>query len=233
MTLDDAIDELFGVELESFVAERKRLVRKLKDDGAKADADQLSTLRKPSVFAWTLNQLARRERRDVDLLLDAGHRLREAQSGVLHGGDRAEFERAREIEREALKRLERAAARLLGGSSSSVLPQVSSTLRNAAVSEAGRELLARGRFTVPLESEGFDALVGLAPKGRAAARAHGSSAARGRAAQAAAREHKARARELARVADEAEVRADALERDAAKARRAATKARAAADDARR
>ena len=99
------------------------------------------------VFAWTLNQLARSERRDVDLLLDAGYRLREAQADILRdGGDRIELERAREIEREALTRLERAAARLLGGSSSSLLPQVSSTLRTAAVSEEGRELLARGRF---------------------------------------------------------------------------------------
>src|SRR5512141_3189256 len=143
MTLDEAIDELYGADLRAFVAERARLVRELRAQGDREDAEELAKLRKPTVFAWTLNQLARRERRDVDLLLDAGHRPREAQAGVLHGGDRVEFERARD--------LERAAARLLGGSSSSVLPQVSSTLRSAAVSEEGRELLARGRFTVPLE----------------------------------------------------------------------------------
>lgn len=234
MTLDDAIDELFGVDLDKFVAERARLVKKLKDDGEKDDAALLAKLRKPTVFAWTLNQLARRERRDVDLLLDAGHRLREAQAGLLRdGGDRVEFERAREIEGEALKRLERAAARLLGGSSSSVLHQVSSTLRTAAVSEEGRELLATGRFTVPLESEGFGSLEGLVPARRATTPARVSAAEKQREAKAALREAKERVRELESAAREAEQRADALEREAAKARRLAEKARAAVDETRR
>src|SRR3954469_961827 len=135
MTLDDLIDELYGVGLDAFVARRTELVRELRQQGAKEDAEQLAKLRKPTLFAWTLNQLTRTERRDVDLLLDAGHRLREAQADVLRGGDRAELDRAREIERDALRRLERAASKLLGGSSSALLPKISSTLRTAAVSE--------------------------------------------------------------------------------------------------
>src|SRR5512141_999758 len=133
MTLDEAIDELYGADLRAFVAERARLVRELRAQGDREDAEELAKLRKPTVFAWTLNQLARRERRDVDLLLDAGHRLREAQAGVLRGADRAEFERARQTEREALASLERAAAKLLGPSSKALLPKISSTLRTAAV----------------------------------------------------------------------------------------------------
>jgi hypothetical protein len=233
VTLDDAIDELYGVELDAFVVERAKRVRKLKEQGSKGDAERLAKLRKPTVFAWTLNQLARRERRDIDLLLDAGYRLREAQSDVLHGGDRAEFEGARQIERDALRRLERAAARLLGGSSSSVLPQVSSTLRNAAVTEEGRELLARGRFVAPLESAGFDAVAGLAPDAPPSSPARASAADKEREAKAALREAKARVRALERVAREVEERAEKLEHESAKARRAAAKARAAADEARR
>jgi hypothetical protein len=233
VTLDDAIDELYGADLDSFVADRAKLVRQLKDEGAKHDAEVLAKLRKPTVFAWTLNQLARRERRDVDLLLDAGHRLREAQAGVLHGGDRVEFERAREIERDALRRLERAAARLLGGSSNTLLPKISSTLRTAAVTEEGRELLARGRFVAPLESEGFDALAGLAPAGPPQERRGKSAAETQREAKAALREAKARLRELEAVAREAESRAERVERESAAARREADAARAAADEARR
>ncbi len=233
VTLDDAIDELYGVDLDAFVAERAKLVRKLKEQGAKDDAARLAKLRKPTVFAWTLNQLARRERRDVDLLLDAGHRLREAQAGVLHGGDRAEFERARQIERDALRRLERAAARLLGGSSSTVLPQISSTLRTAAVTEEGRELLAVGRFTAPLEPEGFDAIAGLAPEASAKAPPRTSAAGEQREAKAALRQAKAHVRELERAAREAQERAETLEHESAKARRDAEAARAAADEARR
>jgi hypothetical protein len=232
VTLDDAIDELYGADLDAFVAERAKLVRQLKDEGAKDDAERLAKLRKPTVFAWTLNQLARRERRDVDLLLDAGHRLREAQADVLHGGDRVEFERAREIERDALRRLQRAAARLLGGSSSTLLPKISSTLRTAAVTEEGRELLARGRFVAPLEAEGFDALAGLAPAGPPTPRRGKSTAETQREAKAALREAKARLRELEAAAREAEAHAERLQGEAAAARLEADAARAAADEAR-
>jgi hypothetical protein len=233
MTLEDMIDELYGVGLDVFVARRAELVRELKQQGATDDAERLAKVRKPTVFAWALNQLARTERRDVDLLLDAGHRLREAQAGVLRGGDRAEFERARQTEREALAGLERAAAKLLGPSSKALLPQISSTLRTAAVSEEGRELLARGRFVAPLESEGFGALAGLAPAGAPVPRSRKRAADTAREAKAALREAKARVRELEQAAREAEADAARLEREASAARRAADAARAASEKARR
>ena len=147
MSLDEALDELYAASLDEFVAERKRLAKQL--DGH--DAKTVAALRKPNVAAWALNQLSRRNRRDVDLLLDAGHRLRQAQAGVLRGEERQSFEQARRTESDALKRLTAAAESLLraerGSTSSAVLSQVNEGLRAAAISEDGRELLARGRFT--------------------------------------------------------------------------------------
>jgi hypothetical protein len=168
VTLDDAIDSLYGAELESFTAERTRLARELREDGERESAQRVAKLKKPTVAAWALNQLARRQRRDVDLLLDAGHRLRQAQEGVVGGGDRGSFEQAQKTERDALRRLTQQASQLLGGASPQVLSQISQTLRAAAVSEEGRELLARGRFTTPLETEGFDVFAALpaAARGR-------------------------------------------------------------------
>src|SRR5213078_1042551 len=119
--------------------------------------------KKPTVAAWALNQLARRQRRDVDLLLDAGHRLRQAQEGVVGGADRSTFEQAQKTQRDALRRLTQQASQLLGGASAQVLSQISETLRTAAISEEGRELLATGRFTAPLTSEGFDVFGGALP----------------------------------------------------------------------
>lgn len=165
MTLDEAIDELYGLPLADFTPERNRLAKELRAAGEKADADTVAKLRKPSVAAWTLNQLARRSRRDVDLLLDAGYRLREAQLAVLSGAEREEFERARRTERDALRRLSHVAEELLrerGSASASVLKQIDDTLRAAAVSPEGRELLARGRFVEPLTSAGFDVFGELA-----------------------------------------------------------------------
>jgi len=167
LTVEDALDDLYGAPLEDFVAERKRLAKKL--DGA--EAKDFAKARKPNVAAWVLNQLARRERRDVDLLLDAGHRLRQAQAGVLRGAEKAAFEDARRKESDALKRLTKAAERLLrdtrGTVGAGVLGQIDEGLRAAAVTEEGRELLARGRFVEPPQATGFDAFAGIevpAPK---------------------------------------------------------------------
>ena len=161
MTLDEALDELYGAPLEDFVAERKRLAKKLEGEEAK----ELARLRKPNVAAWILNQLARRERRDVDLLLDAGHRLRQAQAGVLHGAEKETFEDARRKESDALKRLTKAAERLLrdarGTAGAATLAQIGEGLRSAAITEEGREQLARGRFVVPPQATGFEAYAGM------------------------------------------------------------------------
>jgi hypothetical protein len=235
MTLDEAIDELYGAGLDAFVPLRSKLVRELRAQGDKDEAEQLAKLRKPTVFAWALNQLARHERRDVDLLLDAGHRLREAQAGVLRGADRAEFERARQSEKDALRRLEQAAGKLLaeerGSAATGLLQQITSTLRTAAVSEEGRQLLALGRFVAPLESEGFGALAGLAPDLPPA------SAPRRKDATAEAkkklREAKQLLRELQRSARQADERAAKLAEQAAAAAREAAEAHEAAERAAR
>jgi len=149
VTVDAALDELYGAPLEEFTATRNRLAKEVGGEEGKAFAK----LRKPNRAAWVLNQLAREHRRDVDLLLDAGHRLRQA------GLDRDAVERARAAESDALKKLTRAAEQL--GASGPALAQVNESLRAAAVTEGGRELLARGRFTEPLRASGFEAYAGI------------------------------------------------------------------------
>lgn len=165
MSLDDAIDELYGAAPEDFVAERTRLAKALRTAGLRDEAEALAKLRKPSIAAWALNQLARRHRREVDLLLDSGHRLREAQAGLFGGGEKDAFETARRAEQEALSQLTAASEELLekrGSASAATLAQVTESLRAAAVSPEGRELLARGRFTEPIRGQGFDLLSELA-----------------------------------------------------------------------
>jgi len=172
--LDEALDALYDAAPETFVAERKRLAKELKAEGHDADAEHVTKLRKPVIAAWALNRLARDHRREIDLLLDSGHRLRAAQAGVLRGDAREAFEQAQRTERETISRLVRAAGQLLterGGASTAVLDQIAASLHAAAVSEAGREVLAAGRFTEPLTLEGFDAVAGLAPPPKRAAKA--------------------------------------------------------------
>src|SRR3954468_6667981 len=152
MTLDEAIDRLYGVALDQFVSERAQLVKELRAAEQREDADAVGKLKKPTVAASMLNRLAREHRRGVDLLLYAGDRLREAQAGVLRGDERESFERARKQEVDAMRRLLREAGSL--GASGSTLTQVEQSLRAAAVSEEGRGLLRRGGFGEPFRATG-------------------------------------------------------------------------------
>jgi len=166
MTLEEAAERLYGVDLDEFGPERTRLVKELRAEGRREDAAQVGKLRKPTIAAWALNQLVRRNRREIDLLLHAGHRLRQAQAGVVRGGERDSFEQARQTEAEAVRVLAGEAEALLrserGGASEAVVDQVVRGLRAAAVSDEGREHLSRGDFVRPPEGEsGFELLSGL------------------------------------------------------------------------
>jgi len=200
------------------------LARQLREAGLRAEAEKVKALRKPSLSAATINQLARQERRQVDLLLDAGHRLREAQQRLLAGEDPGSLDEARRTDREALTNLRRAAARILdeaGRSSETTLSRITGTLQAAAISDEGRELLARGRMTGDLEATGFDLLAPLAGGTRKRKRAAPKKPAprkpqadRKRLVQA-----QDRLREAQAAAKAAEANLRAAERDAAKARR--------------
>jgi hypothetical protein len=225
----DGVDRLFGLPLGEFVAARNELARRLRKEGQSEDADRIAGLRKPSTAVWTVNQLARRHRRDVDLLLDAGHRLRAAHSEGQPEKARQAIEGAREAEREVMKRLSTAAGQLLeeeqGSASRATIDRVRATLQAAAVTEEGRELLARGRLTEELSTTGFDLIAELVPKGGSARPAAGRKPDAVAEARAALKEAKARERESARRVRDAEG-------DAGKARRALDAAEAALEAAR-
>ncbi len=162
--LDGDIDRLYGLPLAEFVAERDALSRALAAQGRKHDAGEVKALRKPTKPAWVVNQLARENRREVDLLLDASFRLRQAQEG---GSESREFGVALRSQREAVAALVAAAEALLGklgeAAPANLLRDVENTLRASAAAEEGRELLARGRLTQALAPTGFDLLGPLAP----------------------------------------------------------------------
>lgn len=162
--LEQALDRLYAAEPAAFVAERDQVVRELRDAGHRDEAAQVKALRKPTLSAWTVNRLARENRREIDLLLDASYRLREAQQGLLAGKGQG-FDEARRTQRDALAALRRAASRILdeaGRGGETTLNRAMATLQAAAASEEGRELLARGRLTGDVEATGFELLTPVA-----------------------------------------------------------------------
>jgi hypothetical protein len=161
--LEDELNHLYGVDLADFVPARTRLATSLRKDGRRVEAERVKELRKPSLSVWTINQLARRQRKDIDLLLDAGHRLAESQRALLTGsGDQEAFEAARKAEREAVKRLVDASRSILAERGSvATLERVTATLRAAAISDDAGPDLARGRLTGDVDGAGFDAFAGI------------------------------------------------------------------------
>ncbi len=231
--LEKEIDGLYALELAQFTAERDGLVRELRNADRRAEAAQVKQLRKPTLSAWTINQLACQERRTVDLLLDAGHRLREAQQGLASGKEVGGFDEARRSEGAALAELRKAAARILaetGRGSEAVLDRLSQTLHAAAISSEGRELLARGRLTGDLEVTGFELLVprseGQAKKSRPKRESRRGARRSGAACSAGQREQERKRLEEARgVAREARSHAKAAAKKSRAAEQGAVKAR--------
>jgi hypothetical protein len=217
----DEIDELYAAPLDEFTALRNALAKRTGDAAIKQ-------LKKPSVAAWAVNQLARRREVDLQRLLRAGDALEAAQKGAVRGGDQRPFERARTDERDAVRRLRSAAAELLRAAghpaSDQTLERLVKTLHAGAATDEGRRVLREGRLSEELEPQGFDALAALAgtsaPRRRPRAKTtEPTAAARRRAA--AAREA---ADEARREADEAAAALEAAEREVERARKASDRA---------
>ena len=77
--LEQKIDELYALPLAEFTAARNTLAKSLKGD----DAARVKRLEKPSIVAWSVNQLYWVERRTFERLMTAGKALRSAQIAAL------------------------------------------------------------------------------------------------------------------------------------------------------
>ena len=186
----------------------------------------MQALRKPSVPAWAINQLARRHPGELGALAEAGERLTRAQQDVLSGGDRSEFDRAGVEQREALSVLTGLARDLLAEAgkpvSDPLLERVASSLRAASLDPVARTAMLAGSLEEEVAPGGFEQLAGLAVPGPGATRQRGQEEASRR------REELAEARQALKDARAAEreqnAAARAAEDEARKLRAAAERA---------
>jgi hypothetical protein len=233
--IEDEIDRLFGLPLDEFTKARNDLARQLKRDGDGEGASAIETLAKPTVAAWTVNQLARRDSAAVQELLGAGEALRGAQSKLLAGEEATDaLRRATAEERDAIRALTDRAEAVLReagrAAPQTMLERVAATLRAATVDDEGRRLLEAGRLTAELDPAGFGGLASApAASGRRKPRSQKPTAADRRLER---EEEQRRRKELRQEALELERVARAAEREADKAEAAAAKARSRADRAR-
>jgi hypothetical protein len=184
--VEQAADELYGLPPGEFTRARDARVKEVRADGDREAADAIKALRKPTLAAWALNQLARRRRKDLDGLLKAGEQLRAAQEELVGGGDREAFQSAAAKERELVAELSADAAALAseaGQSGGGLEEKVAETLHAAALDEQIAAELRSGHLVREREAiGGFGPAAGVAlsspaksaPKarpGRSAARA--------------------------------------------------------------
>ena len=220
MPAERDLDDLYGLPREEFTSARNSLVRDLRKAGRKDEAEEVGALKKPSVSAWAVNQLARRHPQKVAELVKAGDGLRKAQRDVLAGKKGADVREASRAQHDLADELVDAAREILATAGTpatqATAQRISGSLRAASTDPAAAKLLRKGRLSEDVESVGFGPLLHVAPqrKGR-------SRPARDRARERAAaqkqrkREAVGQARQEATAARKA---ADKAEREAKRAR---------------
>ena len=166
--LESELDGLYALPLEQFTKARNDLAARLRKAHQDDVADMVRALKKPSTVAWAANRLARDQPKQVDALLQAAERLRDAQQRSLAGEAKLdEVGEASSAEREAVRALLASARTALGERATApLLERLSQTLRAAAIDETGRDLLQRGRLTEELKAAGFGPLEAVAPTRR-------------------------------------------------------------------
>jgi hypothetical protein len=245
------IADLFEVPLEEFIGARNALAKELRAAGKEDEAGQVAGLRKPPKALWLVNQLGRRAPKDVQALIEATRRIREAQEKGLTGDEVREGMRAQRVALAALTAAAGGAgfardgrsvggagfardgrsanARSIGDAASE--RRIHDTLQAAAMSEP--DALREGRLLQELAPAGFEALLGAdvqplrEPAAKVAEAKVVTASDSVKAAAAARQTAAAKKKEAARLA----AHAAALEKTASKAESAAGEAEAAAEKA--
>jgi hypothetical protein len=169
--IPDQAEKLLAVAPEDFVDARKELVRRLRDEGRREQADTISKIKKPSQVVLAVNRAARDRPQAAKDAAAAAGRLGKAQLSGKPDEYRALVD---ELERATGLLSEVAVANLSkrGKPTEATRRRVADHIRGALASTETRRLLARGVLMDEIEPAGFDALAGLpVPRSRARPRA--------------------------------------------------------------
>jgi len=152
--LEDEIDELFRLPLAEFTGARNALAARLKKEGRQNEAERVKLLGKPSVSAWTVNQLYWDHRDAFDQLIATGKRLRPAQ-----------MRESLDARREALVQLSDLATELLQNAghnpSQETLRRVTTTLEALSAYALVSDGPTPGRLINDVDPPGFGSLASL------------------------------------------------------------------------
>ncbi len=211
-SVDEAVDALYGLPLERFVAERDALAKTLRADGDRSAAEAVKRLPKPTRAAWAVNSAVREHPDRAEALADSARLLGDAQRELLGGGDASALREASDRASAAVDAL----SELAPASSAATLDAVRSTLHAATVDTDVLAAVLAGRLEHERVASGFGPVAAPEDGPRAPRRPRRDDAA--------ARKAAARRQEKLRRAKEAEA---AAENDLGAARRALEQVQAA------
>ncbi len=146
-------DELYALPLGEFTPARDARAKELKGTDLAAP---VKALRKPSLAAWVVNLLVRREAEQVEQVLGVGEALRAAQAGMSADELRALTRQRRQLTA-AVTSQARSLAKEEGVKvTQSVSDQVEATLTAAMVEEACGQAVRSGLLVTALAATGLD-----------------------------------------------------------------------------
>lgn len=148
-------DRLYAEDPASFTATRDALAKKQDDKGFR---QQVKALKKPSVAAWAINLLVRREAEQIDQVLGVAEALREA-AAAMDGEELRALTRQRRQLTTALASSARALAREHEVKlSSSAVDQVETMLNSAMLDPVAAQVVRSGLVLTAFSSTGVGEL---------------------------------------------------------------------------
>jgi len=164
---EDDIDGLFQLSPPEFVAARNALAAQLKKAGHDVAASRVKSLPKPSISAWTVNQLYWKHRAAFEKLLATGERFRQAQAARL-AGKNADLHRLLNERREELSAMSKLAVEILqrssGAAPAGVMRRITASLEALSAYGTLQGAPQAGRLVEDVDPPGFDALAALVPR---------------------------------------------------------------------
>jgi hypothetical protein len=157
VTLLEEAEALYGLALGSFTAARDERAKALKAEDPEL-ATAVRALKKPSLAAWVLDLLVRREPDQVAQLVDVGAALREAAASLDASQLRALTAQRRQLTAAVTTVARRHALAEGQKVTESVAEEVEGTLTAAMVSAAAAEALQSGLLVRPFTTTGVDDL---------------------------------------------------------------------------
>lgn len=161
---ETVVDDLYSLPPADFVSHRAAYVTRFKKAGDKTGATRIGALRKPTVVAWLVNGLARRDESALAELFDLGEQLERAQQRG-DGPRLRELSTARSTSIRALTDRAVSLGRDLGATvGDNAAREISNTLNAAMADPEIRDRVRAGRTVTAETYSGFGpALLSLVP----------------------------------------------------------------------